>query len=109
MRITAQLPGTNREDLHTSIEARALVLRGEKKQNVRREEGRCYRAERAYGAFMRTINRCRMVFDHVDAKFDRGVLTLKPAENRSVVISRQERRAQSVAPLCLRPPDTTAG
>ncbi|MEZ0605680.1 Hsp20/alpha crystallin family protein [Paraburkholderia sp. IW21] len=78
LRITAELPGMDREDLQTSIEDGALVLRGEKKQDVRSEEDGCYRLERAYGAFMRTIPMPEGVdVERIDAKFDRGVLTLR--------------------------------
>ncbi|WP_042875979.1 Hsp20/alpha crystallin family protein [Cupriavidus necator] len=78
LRITAELPGMDREDLQTTIEDGALVLRGEKKQDIRSEENGCYRLERAYGAFMRSIPLPDGVdLDHVEAKFDRGVLTLR--------------------------------
>jgi HSP20 family protein len=78
LRVTAELPGVEREDLHTTIENGALVLRGEKKLDTRREENGCYRLERAYGAFMRTIPLPEDVdLEKVDAKFDKGVLTLR--------------------------------
>ncbi|TDF62131.1 Hsp20/alpha crystallin family protein [Cupriavidus sp. L7L] len=78
LRITAELPGMDREDLQTSIEDAPLVLRGEKTQDVQREENGCYRLERAYGAFMRSIPLPDGVdLDHIDAKFDRGILTLR--------------------------------
>ncbi|MDW3687809.1 Hsp20/alpha crystallin family protein [Cupriavidus sp. CV2] len=78
LRITAELPGMDREDLQATIEDGALLLRGEKKQDIRSEENGCYRLERAYGAFMRSIPLPDGVdVDHVDAKFDRGLLTLR--------------------------------
>jgi HSP20 family protein len=89
LRITAELPGMDRGDLQTSIEDGVLVLRGEKKQDTRSEENGCYRLERAYGAFTRTIPLPDGIdTDKVDAKFDNGVLTLrlpKPASARSAV------------------------
>lgn len=78
LRITAELPGMDREDLQTTIEDGALLLRGEKKQDIRSEENGSYRLERAYGAFMRSIPLPDGVdVDHVDAKFERGLLTLR--------------------------------
>ncbi|MCY0853278.1 Hsp20/alpha crystallin family protein [Cupriavidus sp. D39] len=78
LRITAELPGMDREDLQTTIEDGALLLRGEKKQDIQSEENGCYRLERAYGAFMRSIPLPDGVdVDHVDAKFERGLLTLR--------------------------------
>ncbi len=56
-------------------------LRGEKKLDKRSEEKGCYRLERAYGAFMRTIPLPEDVdVDKVDAKFENGVLTLRMAK-----------------------------
>ncbi len=70
----------DREHLQTTIEDGALVLPGEKKQDIRSEENGCYRLERAYGAFMRSIPLPDGVdLDHVEASFDQGVLTLRAA------------------------------
>ena len=53
------------------------MLRGEKKQDVRSEEDGCYRLERAYGTFTRTIPMPEDADpDRALAKFDKGVLTL---------------------------------
>ena len=77
LRVTVELPGMEREDLTISVEDGALVLRGEKKQDVHSEEDGCYRLERAYGAFTRTIPMPENADpDHALAKFDKGVLTL---------------------------------
>jgi HSP20 family protein len=77
LRVTVELPGMEREDLNVSVEDGALVLRGEKRQDVRSEEDGCYRLERAYGAFTRTIPMPENAdADHALAKFDKGVLTL---------------------------------
>lgn len=77
LRVTVELPGMEREDLTISVEGRALVLRGEKRQDVHSEEDGCYRLEREYGAFTRTIPMPEDADpDHALAKFDKGVLTL---------------------------------
>lgn len=77
LRVTAELPGMGREDLSVSIENGAIVLRGEKKQDVRSEEDGCYRLERAHGSFVRTIPMPEDVDpDRTLAKFDNGLLTL---------------------------------
>src|SRR5258707_81795 len=47
LRITAELPGMDREDLQTSIEDGILVLRGEKKQDTRSAETGRYPRGRA--------------------------------------------------------------
>src|ERR1700676_1710876 len=77
LRVTAELPGMDRGDLQTSIEDGTLVLRGEKKQDMRSEENGCYRLERSHGYFMRRIPLPEDVgVDQAEAKFDKGVLTL---------------------------------
>jgi HSP20 family protein len=77
LRVTAELPGMERDDLNVSVEDGAIVLRGEKKQDVRSEEDGCYRLERAHGSFTRTIPMPENADpDHALAKFDNGVLTL---------------------------------
>ena len=77
LRVTAELPGMEREDLNVTAEDGALVLRGKKNQDVRSGENGCYRLERDHGSFVRTIP----MPDDADpdralAKFDNGVLTL---------------------------------
>ncbi|KVC59023.1 Hsp20/alpha crystallin family protein [Burkholderia stagnalis] len=77
LRVTAELPGMEREDLKVSVEDGSIVLRGEKKQDVQSEENGCYRLERAHGSFMRTIPMPENADpDRTLAKFDNGVLTL---------------------------------
>ena len=77
LRVTAELPGMEREDLKVSVEDGAIVLRGEKRQDVRSEENGCYRLERAHGSFVRTIPMPDNADpEHTLAKFDNGVLTL---------------------------------
>jgi HSP20 family protein len=66
-----------RKDLSVSVEDGAIVLRGEKKQDVRSEEDGCYRLERAYGRFMRTVPMPENADpDRALAKFENGVLIL---------------------------------
>ncbi|KVM58393.1 heat-shock protein Hsp20 [Burkholderia ubonensis] len=90
LRVTAELPGMEREELKVSIEDGAIVLRGEKKQDVRSEENGCYRLERAHGSFMRTIPMPEYADpDHTLAKFDNGVLTLTvPKSEPAQTVSR---------------------
>ncbi|MBB5415310.1 Hsp20/alpha crystallin family protein [Paraburkholderia atlantica] len=92
LRVTAELPGMGRDDLNVSVEEGAIVLRGEKKQDVRSEEDGCYRLERAYGSFVRRIPMPDNADpDHALAKFDNGILTLtvpktEPARSASRTI-----------------------
>ena len=84
LRVTAELPGVERNDFSVSVEDGAIVLRGEKKQDVHSEEAGCYRLERAYGRFTRTIPMPGEAdADHALAKFDNGVLTLTVPKTES--------------------------
>jgi HSP20 family protein len=77
LRVTVELPGMERKDLSVTVEDGALVLRGEKKQDVRSEEDGCYRLERSYGSFVRTVPMPENAEpERTLAKFDNGVLTL---------------------------------
>jgi HSP20 family protein len=92
LRVSVELPGMGREDVSVSVEDGAIVLRGEKKQDVRSEEDGCYRLERAYGRFTRTIPMPENADpDHALAKFENGLLTLtvpksEPARSASRTI-----------------------
>jgi HSP20 family protein len=87
--VTAELPGVDEKDVEITVADQMLTISGEKKSEREDKRGGTYRSERSYGMFSRTIN---LPFDidpdKVEAKFDRGVLTLtipKPANARSNV------------------------
>ena len=48
IRITAELPGMDKQDLEVQVEDEFLVLRGEKKLESKNEEKGCYRIERSF-------------------------------------------------------------
>jgi HSP20 family protein len=78
LRIVAELPGMDREDVEVTVEDDFIVLRGEKKLEQKAEEEGCYRVERAFGTFQRVIP----LPDGVDAaraeaKFENGTLTIR--------------------------------
>ena len=77
IKITAELPGMAREDLEILMEDKALILRGEKKLESTTDEKGCYRTERAFGFFRRTIPLPDgLDIDRAQASFDKGVLTI---------------------------------
>jgi HSP20 family protein len=78
LRITAELPGINRQDVEILVEDEALVLRGEKKMESKSEEQGCYRLERAFGSFQRAIPLPDGVdVDRAEARFENAVLTVR--------------------------------
>jgi HSP20 family protein len=78
LRIAAELPGMDRQDVEILVEEDALVLRGEKKLESTSEEQGCYRLERAFGSFQRVIPLPDGVdVDRAEARFDKAVLTIR--------------------------------
>jgi|SRR6266571_7528297 len=78
LRVTAELPGMDRQDVELSIEDGVLALRGEKKLESKSEEKGCYRLERSFGSFQRLIPLPSDVdTQHAQASFDKGTLTVR--------------------------------
>ncbi|MGZ5894160.1 MAG: Hsp20/alpha crystallin family protein [Caldimonas sp.] len=78
LRLTAELPGMEKQDLELIAEDGFLVLRGEKRVDTKQEEKGCYRLERAFGRFQRVLPLPDGVdLEHAEARFDKGVLTLR--------------------------------
>lgn len=76
--VRLEAPGLNKDDLDIDIMDGYLVVRGEKRRERERREGRYYVTECAYGQFERTIP----LPDEVDASraratYDKGVLRLE--------------------------------
>lgn len=89
VRIMAELPGLQEGDVEIVYEPGSLILRGEKKEEERREHprGRGRYEERRYGSFERRIPlRAEIEEGQIQANFDKGVLTVvlpKSAEARA--------------------------
>ena len=89
VRVLAELPGMNEEDIEIVYEPGALTVRGEKKEEEHLEypRGRGRYDERRYGAFERRIPlRAEIEEGQIEANFDRGVLMItlpKTAEVRA--------------------------
>jgi HSP20 family protein len=76
--ITAELPGLDEKDFEVTLAGDTLTIKGEKKSETENRNGGAYYVERRFGSFARSL---RLPFDvndkQVDAKYDRGVLTVK--------------------------------
>lgn len=83
--VTAELPGMRREDVRVEMQDHALVIRGEKREEEERREGRRHLLERRFGSFTRSITLPESVDPaRIHAKFEHGVLrvTLPKSEER---------------------------
>jgi len=78
LRITAELPGMDRESIEVLLQDDILVIRGEKKLEKQGDEKGCYRLERAFGNFQRIIPLpSGLDVDRVEAAFEKSVLTIR--------------------------------
>jgi HSP20 family protein len=89
VKITAELPGVDEEDIDITLRSQVVTISGEKKEE-KEEKGRdYYHYERSYGSFRRDIPLpCEVEEDKADATFKKGVLTItlpKTAEARRQV------------------------
>ncbi|MDF2094788.1 Hsp20/alpha crystallin family protein [Aquibaculum arenosum] len=76
--VTAELPGVDEKDVEITLDQGILSIRGEKKSESEREEGRTRVSERQYGSFERSIALPEDIDEEqVKAHYDKGVLTIR--------------------------------
>lgn len=73
-----ELPGLSEEDIEVTLTSDGLTVTGEKKGEEEERGKNYFRRERSYGYFRRTIPlpAGAVDADKVEAKFDKGVLTI---------------------------------
>lgn len=75
--ITAEMPGVAESDIDISIGQGMLTIRGEKKAESEDKSGDYHLSERSWGTFTRSFSLPDGADEaHVEASFDKGVLTL---------------------------------
>ena len=75
--ITAELAGLAPEEVEITVEDQVLTLAGERTFERETKGETLHRVERSYGAFSRSFTLpATVAADRVEAKFDRGVLTV---------------------------------
>lgn len=78
LKVSAELPGMDQNDVEVSLTDDALSIRGEKKAEETEEHDGYYVSERSYGSFSRVIPLpVEVESDKVKAKFKKGVLTVR--------------------------------
>ena len=76
--VTAEVPGVELDDLDIAIVNKTLTLSGKREPADMDEDTRYHRRERGCGQFSRSIELpYRIEADHVQATFDKGVLTIR--------------------------------
>ncbi|HEU0013683.1 MAG TPA: Hsp20/alpha crystallin family protein [Longimicrobium sp.] len=78
IRVTAELPGFQRDAIDVDVENNVLTIRGEKREErTEGEQGRFHLAERRYGSFTRSFVLPRDVNpDGIQATYEDGILTV---------------------------------
>jgi HSP20 family protein len=77
IKVTAELPGLDEDDIEVSLAHNLLTVSGEKQEEVEDNGKNFYRMERSYGSFRRTIPLpVEVEADKVKAKFKKGILTV---------------------------------
>ena len=77
IRITAEVPGVQPQDVKISLEGNVLTVHGQKQQVAEERTERVHRYERTYGEFERTFNLPASVdANKITASYENGVLTI---------------------------------
>jgi len=83
IRITAELPGVNQDDIEFNLDNNILTIRGEKRFERTDEKENFHFVERSYGTFQRSVQLpYRVDPGQVQARFDNGVLTVVVPKSR---------------------------
>jgi HSP20 family protein len=77
VKVEAELPGLDAEDVHVTVSHNVLSIKGEKRQEHEEKGENWTRTERSYGAFERAVALPQGTdAEQVEAEFDKGVLTI---------------------------------
>jgi HSP20 family protein len=77
VKVLAEIPGLNKDDIHVSVDGDVLTVKGEKKQVAETKENGVLRSERVYGSFYRALTLPKTVdAANIKAAYANGVLEL---------------------------------
>lgn len=77
IRVAAELPGMDEDDIDVSLSRGTLTIQGEKREETEDRGQNYYRMERSYGTFRRSIPLPSTVDEaKVEATYEKGVLTI---------------------------------
>ena len=75
--VTAEVPGMDAKDINISVTGEVLTIKGEKKSEREEKEENYHLVERSHGSFSRSLVLPAAVdMDKIEAKYDKGVLTV---------------------------------
>ncbi len=77
LKVSAELPGMDKEDIDVSLSRDTLTISGEKRSEWEEEGEDYYHLERSYGSFRRSVAvPCEIDDDAIEATFENGVLNI---------------------------------
>src|SRR5690606_7054924 len=91
LRVRAELPGLTEKDIEVFATDDSLVIRGEKKAESKSEKEGVLLREISYGSFERRIPILAEIEpDKIDARFERGVLSIRLPKSQRAKESRKK-------------------
>ena len=76
--LTAEIPGMSKDDVKISLAENMLTIKGEKKEEKKKDEDNYHRTERRYGSFQRSFSVSTPIdADKIKASCKDGILTIK--------------------------------
>jgi HSP20 family protein len=76
--VAAELPGVTRDNVDISLQDEVLTLQGSRQPQLREQDVKWHRRERAYGTFARTIQLpFRVEPEKVQARYNNGLLEIE--------------------------------
>jgi len=96
IKVTAELPGMDEDDIDVTLSKDSVTIKGEKSEESEDKGKDYYRSERRYGAFHRVIPLTSEIDeDKVEAKFKKGVLSLRLPKTEEAVKKRKKIEVKS--------------
>ncbi|UCH81766.1 MAG: Hsp20/alpha crystallin family protein [Nitrospiraceae bacterium] len=86
IKVLAELPGMDENDINVTLNRDSLTLRGEKKEEKEDSDKGYHRLERSYGSFCRTIPLpVEIESDNVSASYKKGILTITIPKSKKAI------------------------
>jgi HSP20 family protein len=90
IKVSAELPGMDEEDINVSLSQGVLTISGEKKQEEEQKGENYYRLESSYGSFQRSLPLpCEVDESKAEAVFKKGVLTINLPKTADVQLRKR--------------------
>ena len=82
-KVRLETPGMEKNDVRVEVENGVLTISGEKRVNEEHKDEKCYRVERRYGSFARSLKFTGIDQDKVSANYKDGVLEITIAKTEA--------------------------